>query len=181
MKKMIAIYGNKSRMPQKFPLDMAENAGNMIHARAPKRFFRKAEAVEYFTDNWSLFGADNYASFVNQNCSHLIVTMANTIKLDSARSEPYLRFKRMLEKCKVPITIFGLGSRSHTSNIEEITLTEGALELLQYLDERCAPVGVRGEFMKRVFEQKAGMKNVVVTGCPSFFSEPTAFQSLEKT
>ena len=180
MSKLIAIYGNKPRMPRSFPLDMAENAGNMIHVRAPQRMFRRDGAMEYFTDNWKALGSRDYAEFVNSYASRMIVTMANTIKLDSPRSDVYLRFKAMLEQYKVPITIFGLGTRSHTENLDEISLSPGAVELLQYLDERCAPVGVRGAFTKKVFEEKAGMKNVVVTGCPSFFSEPKAFDSLER-
>lgn len=182
MKPIIATYGNKPRMPFSFPLDLSENAGNTIHARAPQRIFQKSDAhvVDYFVDKWTALDDKNYAEFVNRHCDHLVVTLANTIRINSARTEPYVKLQRMLELYKVPVTIFGLGVRSATEDLDEIHLSREMVELLQYLDEHCAPVGVRGSFTKKVFVEKAGMKNVVVTGCPSFFSEPESFMRLKK-
>lgn len=178
MSGLIATAGNKAEMPISFPLDTPENAGNMVHARAPHRMFRKTGTVDYFADKWSLVGEKSFADFVNNHCSHIIFTLANSIKLDSKNPKPYVRLKAMLELYDIPITIFGLGTRSHTDVVDDVSLLPEAVELLQYLDRRCAPVGVRGEFTKKVFEQHAGMQNVVVTGCPSFFSEPNAFTRL---
>lgn len=180
MTKIIATYGNKPRMPFAFPLDLAENSGNMIHARAPRRVLQQAHTIDYFLDQWTVLEEKNFAEFVNKHCDHLIISLANTIRVDSSRTEPYEKLLRMLELYDVPITIFGIGVRSITEDLDEITLSPQMIELLQYMDERCAPVGVRGEFTKLVFEEKAGMKNVMVTGCPSFFSEPDAFRQLRR-
>lgn len=175
---MIGIVGNLPRMPRNFPLDHGENAGNMIHARAPQRMFDRRLTIEYNTQPWLLWGEKSYADFVNKHCDHLIVTMANTMWVNKDFSEKYRRFQRMLELYDVPITIFGLGVRSPVEDLTDAWLPQTAVDLLKYLEERAAPIGVRGEFTKQVLEKLAGVTKVQVTGCPSFFSEPAAFQRL---
>lgn len=175
---MIGIVGNLPRMPHTFPLDHPENAGNMIHARAPQRMFDRRQTIEYNTQPWLLWGEKSYADFVNTHCDHLIVTMANTIWVNKDFSEKYRRFQRMLELYDVPLTIFGLGVRSPVEDLSEAWLPDAAIDMLRYMEERAAPIGVRGEFTKQVFEKLAGVTKVQVTGCPSFFSEPAAFGRL---
>ncbi|MDN5685496.1 MAG: polysaccharide pyruvyl transferase family protein [Brachybacterium sp.] len=175
---MIGIVGNLPRMPHTFPLDHGENAGNMIHARAPQRMFDRRQTIEYNTQPWVLWGEKSYADFVNTHCDHLIVTMANTIWVNKDFSEKYRRFQRMLELYDVPITFFGLGVRSPVEDLSDAWLPQAAIDLLRYMEERAAPIGVRGEFTKQVLEKLAGVTKVQVTGCPSFFSEPGAFKQL---
>ncbi|MGO0575850.1 polysaccharide pyruvyl transferase family protein [Ornithinimicrobium panacihumi] len=177
---MIAVAGCYPRMPQKFPLDMDENSGNMIHARAPQRILGEDKTVEYHTMRWSLAGEKSYADFVNKHCNHLVISMTNTIKVNSGIKDKYVRFQRMLELYDVPITIFGLGVRSPVDDLSEATIPDEAITMLRYMEERCGPIGVRGEFTKKVFEELAGVTNVQVTGCPSFFSEPAAFSALRR-
>lgn len=176
---MIAIAGCRPRMPDAFPLGLAENTGNMIHARAPQRIFRK-RTVEYHTDPWRLAGEPHFRDFVNKHCDHLILTMTNSIKVNADFRQNYVRVQRMLEMYDVPITIFGLGVRSPTTDLSTATIPQEAISLLRYMEERCGPIGVRGEFTKEVFAELAGVTNVQVTGCPSFFSQPGSFSALRQ-
>lgn len=178
-KQLIGVYGNKPRLPFNFPMTFPENAGNMIHARAPLRMLPN-NAAEFFTGDWRLFRDGSFSDFVNNRCDGLIVTMANTIRTNDNDGSIYSNFQRMLEQYKVPLTVFGLGSRSETEDLDKISLSPEAIELLQYLEHRAAPLGVRGEFTAQLLRIKAGVKDVIVTGCPSFFSEPDAFHHLQK-
>ena len=78
-KRIVGVYGNKPRLPYSFPLAFPENAGNMIHARAPLQMLPD-NAVEFFTGDWRLLADGSFAEFVNRRCDGLIVTMANTIR-----------------------------------------------------------------------------------------------------
>lgn len=178
-KRIVGVYGNKPSLPYSFPLAFPENAGNMIHARAPLQMLPD-NAVEFFTGDWRLLADGSFAEFVNKRCDGLIVTMANTIRTNDEDGSLYSRFQRMLEQYTVPLTVFGLGSRSATEDLDQISLTPEAVELLQYLEDRAAPIGVRGEFTAKLLRLKAGVEDVVITGCPSFYSEPDAFQRLQR-
>lgn len=177
---MIAVAGCLPKMPPGFPLTQEENSGNMIHARAPQRILAPKKTVEYHTQRWVLAGEKDYSDFVNKHCDHLVISMTNTVKVNSRMTDRYVRFQRMLEMYDVPITIFGLGVRSPTDDLSQATIPDEAIAMLRYLEERCGPIGVRGEFTKKVFAELAGVTNVQVTGCPSFFSEPKAFTDLRK-
>lgn len=178
---MIAIAGCLPRLPGTFPLTMDENSGNMIHARAPQRMFGRRKVVEYHTQAWVLAGEHNFADFVNKHCSHLVISMTNSIKVNSSMTERYVKFQRMLEMYDVPITIFGLGVRSPTDDLAQAAIPDEGVQMLRYLEQRSAgPIGVRGEFTKKVFAELAGVTNVQVTGCPSFFSEPQGFAALRR-
>ena len=177
---MIAVAGCRPRMPDAFPLDLAENSGNMIHARAPQRIFGRVNTAEYHTERWGLAGEPHFRDFVNQHCDHLVITMTNSIKVNADFRANYVRVQRMLEMYDVPITIFGLGVRSPTTDLSTASIPDEAVTLLRFMEERCGPIGVRGEFTKRVFSELAGVTNVQVTGCPSFFSQPGSFSALRK-
>lgn len=177
---MIAIAGCRPRLPDSFPLSLAENSGNMIHARAPRRIFGRTNTAEYHQDRWGIAGEKDFSDFVNKHCDHLIITMTNSIKVNADFRQNYVRVQRMLEMYDVPITIFGLGVRSPTTDLSQATIPDEAVTLLRYMADRCGPIGVRGEFTKSVFAELAGVTNVQVTGCPSFFSQPGSYLALRE-
>lgn len=176
----IAVTGNLPRMPYSYPLDKPENSGNMIHARAPQRIFKKETVFHSSDTSWRSFGERSFSDFVNRHCDHLIITMANTIKVNSGITKPYGRFSSMLDLYDVPITIFGIGVRSPHEDISDTWLPQEAIDMMKHMSERCGTIGVRGEFTKKVFAHHADVTDVMVTGCPSFFSEPEAFRRLQK-
>lgn len=155
---------------------MPENAGNTIHAKAPFEMFPQ-ESIFYKDPRFTSGILGDFATYVNNHCSHLIVTLANFIRFGSDSGEKYLRFKEFLEQFSVPIVIFGLGAQSKTQDLSG-ELPYEALELMKYLADSSEAVGVRGHFTASVFEHFAGVKNTYVTACPSFFSRPRAFSEL---
>lgn len=150
----------------------------MIHARAPQRIL--IDAVEYHTSPWAASGERSFADFVNKHCSHLVLSMTNSIKVNSSATQRYRRLRAMLELYDVPIVIFGLGVRSPVDDLSQASIPQDAIDVLRYMETRCGPIGVRGEFTAKVFRELAGVRNVVVTGCPSFFSEPKSLARLRR-
>ena len=170
----IGVMGCLPTMPASFPIDMSENAGNMVHGNAPFEIY--PESVFYKDPRFSWSG-QKFDKFVNEECSHLIVTVANFFKIGDENNERYARFQRFLEKFDVPIVVFGLGAQAPTSDLSG-TLPPAAIDLMKYLGDHSEAVGVRGEFTASVFDHFAGVGNTFVTGCPSFFSRPEAFAKL---
>ena len=76
------------------------------------------------------------------------------------------------------MVIFGLGVQSKTQSLDDAIVTPAAIDLMQYLGERCRVVGVRGEFTKQVFAHFAGVENTYVTGCPSLYSHPSGVKKM---
>src|SRR5699024_5219032 len=102
----IAVAGCLPKMTAAFPLQMEENSGNMLHPRAPQRILGPKRTVEYHTQRWVLAGEKNFADFVNKHCDHLVISMTNSVKVNSTMTKRYVNFERMLDMYDVPITIF---------------------------------------------------------------------------
>lgn len=163
-------------MPHDFPMKYPDNAGNMIHGRAPFEMFE--DCSFYLYDDFRLSGRTDFTDFVNRDCSHLIVTIANLLEIGDLDGAKYRDFQNYLETIQVPIVIFGLGAQAQTKDLTDTNIAPEAIELMTYLGRRCEVVGVRGPFTKQVFEHFAGVQNTFVTGCPSFFQRPDRFRVL---
>ncbi|MGH8955800.1 MAG: polysaccharide pyruvyl transferase family protein [Microbacterium sp.] len=170
----IGVMGCFPKLPAEFPILMPENAGNMIHGNAPFELF--PEAVFYKDPRFGP-GRRNFVEYVNNECSHLVVTVANFLKLNDEDGSRYKRFQDYLSSFTVPIVIFGLGAQAPTQELDG-TMPVEAIELMKFLGDRSEAVGVRGGFTADMFEEFAGVTNTFVTGCPSFFSRPQAFSLL---
>jgi hypothetical protein len=164
------------KLPSSFPLEHPENAGNMVHANAPFSMFDNAFFIK--DDFYKAVGFVNFRDFVNEKCSHLIVTLANTFKLDDEDGTKYKRLLDFLLQINKPIVIFGLGIQSKNADINSAKLPSEAIELIRYLSTKSPLLGVRGEFTKKVLSRICNVDNIYVTGCPSLFSRPNAFGKL---
>lgn len=172
----IGVMGCLPRLPDEFPLSYPENSGNMVHANAPLRMFDSAYFIK--DHHYPALGYENFAAFVNARCSHLVVTLANTLKLGETDNTKYQRLLDFLSRIEKPVVVFGLGIQSKDTRLDEAVLPPKAIELIQHLSTRAPYVGVRGEFTKQVLEKLCGIRNAFVTGCPSIFSNPDAFKAL---
>lgn len=172
----IGVMGCLPAMPHDFPMKYPDNAGNMIHGRAPFEMFQ--DCSFYLYEDFRLSGYTNFTDFVNSDCSHLIVTIANLLEIGDLDGAKYREFQNYLETIQVPIVIFGLGAQAQIRDLTDATIAPEAIELMKYLGRRCPVVGVRGPFTKQVFEHFAGVQNTFVTGCPSFFQRPDRFRVL---
>ncbi|MEX5277885.1 polysaccharide pyruvyl transferase family protein [Kocuria sp. CPCC 205261] len=174
----IAVMGCLPTMPEAFPLEYPENAGNMIHGRAPFAMFD--DCVFYQDTRFRLSGYTKFAEFANACCSHLVVTIANLLLIGDTDGSKYASFQHFLESIDIPIVVFGLGAQSKTHDLQNASMPSEAVALMQYLGKRCEVVGVRGPFTKEVFRHFAEVTNVYVTGCPSFFQRPEKFADLRE-
>lgn len=180
--KPIAVGGIAQEMVDDFPFS-DENAGNMIHGTAPFQMFKSA--VDVRRSGWRRhYTAAKPIDFINEQCSHYVFSCANMIQFDNfteRKREAYSSLMASLDPVKVPIVIFGLGAQaSSIDTIDHEGLPDEAVEFMRFLGSKCEYIGVRGEFTARVFSELAGVQNTVVTGCPSFFQNPSAFVELRK-
>lgn len=163
-------------LPATFPIETPENAGNMIHANAPFEMFDNCYHAR--EDAFKYSGANNFTEFVNQECTHLILTVANTLRLNDDNGAPFERLHSFLQNIEKPIVMFGLGVQSQTDITRDATLPPEAIRLMRFLAERSPAVGVRGEMTQTVLNDICGVSNTHVTGCPSLFSKPEAIEKL---
>ena len=177
-KNAIGVMGCLPKLPSDFPLTYPENSGNMVHANAPFRMFGTAFFIRDF--DYTAIGYSNFADFVNKKCSHLIITLANTLKIGDNDGGKYVRLSNFISKIDKPIVVFGLGVQSKTQNLSEANLPKEAINLIKELSQKSFYLGVRGIYTKQVIEKLCGINNIFVTGCPSIFSNPSAFKLLRK-
>jgi hypothetical protein len=150
----------------------------MIHANAPLNMFPNS----YHSKDARISSSSDksFRPFVNNSCSHLIVTMANTLVLGSMEGAKYARFQRALEQYDKPIVVFGLGVQANGYDLDNAFLPKEAIQLIQFLSQKAELLGVRGEYTKKVIEKLCGVKNAYVTGCPSMFSRPEMLGKLRE-
>lgn len=164
----IGVTGCLLELPDEFPIEFPENSGNMVHANAPIKIFEK---TAYIKDTSYLnYGFKNFASLVNEKCSHLVITLANTLRLNEADGTKYERTIEFLKKIEKPVVVFGLGIQAKGADINAATLPPQAIEFIKILSQKTKLLGVRGKSTKAVLERLCGVDNVFVTGCPSVFS-----------
>lgn len=180
--KPIAIGGIVTSLEDEFPY-ADENAGNMIHGRAPYEMFRGG--VDVRRSGWRYhYKAPTAMDFINNQCSHYIFSCANFIQFQNhteRKKQAYVSLMNSLDACKVPLVIFGLGAQApKTGEAKRSDLPDEAIEFMKFLGEKCEVISVRGEFTAKVFAEFAGVENTQVTGCPSFFQRPQAFTELRE-
>ncbi len=174
---LIGVMGCRPTMPQGFPLEFAENAGNMVHAMAPFEMFPNCVFAH---DDLSRHGVERFIDLVNGQCSHLVITLANTLRIGAEDGNSFAAQLKFLEQVKCRIVVFGLGVQSWDQNLDSASLPPEAIDLLRFFGERCAALGVRGAYTKAVIEKLSGIRNVMAVGCPSLFSRPASLASLRR-
>ena len=158
----IGVMGCNIDLPSSFPKDFNDNAGNMVHANAPFGMFQ---------DCHHSTKTPGFANFVNESCSHIILALANSVRLGEEEHGRHHSLMKFLSQTEKPVVVFGLGAQgSSEEDLETEGLPDATIKFLQFLDEKAVVIGVRGEFTKRVLEECAGVKKAFVTGCPSLFS-----------
>ena len=169
----IGVIGCRRVLPPEFPIGLSENSGNLIHANAPIAMFPTA------VDQPPRGSGLAFHDWVNQNCSHLIFCFANLVRFDLPDPQRYINARKTIERYRVPLVVFGLGAQAVSEEIEQLTLPAEGIDFLKALADRTPVIGVRGQFSADSIKHIAGIDNVAVTGCPSFFSRPAAFDMLD--
>lgn len=162
-----------------------DNSGNAIHAEAPFSFWDngKGEVIDARQlRNRSSFGFEQVIEFANQNATHYVLSAANFIlfeDMSEQRRNAYKDLRSALEKLTIPLVVLGMGVQAPRRwNPTDHKLPQEAIDFMAFLGEKCEQISVRGEFTASIFRDYAGVKNTIVTGCPSFFQRPQAFAEL---
>lgn len=74
---------------------------------------------------------------------------------------------RALKDVDLPVMAFGVGAQAESNQVE-LTPPRGTVNFMKLIAERSSRIGVRGEYTANVLS-KAGIKNVEVVGCPSYY------------
>ncbi|WP_190271892.1 polysaccharide pyruvyl transferase family protein [Chlorobium phaeobacteroides] len=165
----IGVMGCLPKMPVDYPINHPENAGNMVHANAPFKILHSAYFIKDY--NYRSLGYTDFVDFVNRKCSHLIITLSNTLKLNDPDDSKYKRLFGFLLKIEKPVIVFGLGIQAKNIDIDSAILPQTAIELVKYLSSKSVLLGVRGEITKMIVDKLCGINNSYVTGCPSIFTD----------
>jgi len=160
----VLMLGNRRLMPPAFPLQLRENAGNMVHADAAFRIVRRAA---FHTDDYPV--APQTTRFVEERCSHIVYVFANALRLGEDNPHKFQRTVDFLKATSKPIVVFGLGAQADSYDQYDAALPAAAIEMLKRVADRCTSIGVRGAFTERVLKHH-GISNVRVTGCPSLYT-----------
>lgn len=178
---MIGVTGILNSLPLEFPTEFPENSGNMLHGDVPFRMF--SDSYLAINRNWPKYkDGDRFKDFVNTSCSHVIITCANMFRANDSSPNMRARYKKleeMLSGYEKPIILFGLGVQAKEQSLEGLDFPREAVSAMKAIAEKAHMVSVRGEFTKKVLEKYGDAKNIYVTGCPSFFSVPSAFSELK--
>ncbi|MGV0362942.1 polysaccharide pyruvyl transferase family protein [Corynebacterium minutissimum] len=164
---------------------MPENSGNIIRGNAPKNMF--GNTVSTLETSWRrVTPSGKFREFVSDNCSHLIITMANFFRVGDfspTMRKRYEYFSRALEGYDKPIILFGLGSQAKEgAAIGPDAIPPEGQQCLRNIIDKATAVSVRGPYTRELIESVTGPVEgqVFVTGCPSYFSKPSAFEQMRK-
>lgn len=178
---MIGVTGILNSLPSTFPLESHENSGNMIHGDAPFQLFD--EVYLAINRDWPGYTpGDRFKDFVNDQCSHVIITCANMFRANDFGEnirKRYVKLVQMLEGYNKPVILFGLGVQAKDQDISKIQFPPEAIEAMKAIATKATAVSVRGNFTLEVLQKFGAVENAFVTGCPSFFSKPSKFRTLK--
>jgi hypothetical protein len=83
-----------------------------------------------------------------------------------------------IESTDLPVAIVGLGAQAKNYD-PDIQLLPGTERFLKVVAERAVSLGVRGPFTQEVLDRR-GIRNVTVTGCPSYYMRGASAAALTK-
>ncbi|MBP0495283.1 polysaccharide pyruvyl transferase family protein [Pararoseomonas indoligenes] len=142
-----------------------DNTGNLLHAVAARRLLQ--DHVELPTGRaWTEREVERA-----QGLSHIVVVMANAIRLGSTQNglSPFHEVMAgNLSRVDRPVVVFGLGAQAPSGAEGGTTIPEATLRLLRIIAERSRRIAVRGRFTAEVLE-RFGIGNAAVVGCQSCF------------
>lgn len=178
---MIGVTGILNSLPATFPLETHENSGNMIHGDAPFQLFDDVYLA--INRDWPGYKpGDRFKDFVNEKCTHVIITCANMFRANDFGENIRKRYTKLIEMLsgyEKPVILFGLGVQAKEQDLSKVKFPPEAIEAMKAIAEKATAVSVRGEFTLSVLKKFGGVENAYVTGCPSFFSHPEAFSDLK--
>ena len=160
---------------QNFWNAVAGNTGNSFIAHSIINIlYGKTVKIEGITNIWQCNLAEFDTDKINAEYTHVVLIMQDQIR----NHDSYYKgidcgaIANFLEKIKIPLITFSLGcnafSEGELSNLHN-TVDPEMKRILSIISHKTPQIGVRGNYTAEILE-KLGIKNVAVTGCPSFFT-----------
>ncbi|MGJ8668075.1 MAG: polysaccharide pyruvyl transferase family protein [Oceanococcus sp.] len=131
------------------------NTGNFFFMRAVERQLKYKNLAR---------GNLGQPEQIADNFDAIVIPAANWL---SANNQFLGTLANRIEKSKLPCVVIGLGAQA-PSDQATVTLSEGSKRFLKVVSERSHSISVRGSYTAEVINS-VGVKNVNVTGCPSYF------------
>jgi hypothetical protein len=156
---------NVNRPFQTLMAAVGHNTGNLLFTNAVwHQIHGKKERVGFNFDPEKL----------NASLSALVFPAANWFGAHVDFSE----LADLVEQLDIPVILIGLGTQDHDYS-GKVAVPEGTVRFVRAVAERSASISVRGEYTREILA-KFGIKNVIVTGCPSLYLgfQPNAGQKL---
>ncbi len=112
---------------------------------------------------------------INRRHSHLFLIMQDQIKLE-ASDLPWKEITDWLSKITIPVIPFGVGANSMHQMPMDLakSLPSDMVRFLNVLSEKSAYISTRCHYTSDVLTS-LGIKNIKITGCPSYFSRGPHF------
>jgi hypothetical protein len=146
------IYNTDGTAADELLTQTGANTGNLLFISALHRVISHQRAG-------SSIGFD--PAEVREKHDGLVIPAANWL----SSSSQWGGLARLIETANLPSVMVGLGAQSHSFETFP-KLHPGTLRLVKVVAERSRSISVRGEYTASVLEHY-GIKNIVVTGCPS--------------
>lgn len=140
------------------------NSGNLFIGEAVRshlqRLFKDIEALDHFSfdDIRSTPGES-----IREKYDYIVMSASNMLN-------PGTNFSfitKFVEAAKLPFVVVGLGAQAEAAT-DAVELHPGTVRLFEMAAESSKGIGVRGAFTAEVLNQN-GIKNTVVTGCPTAY------------
>lgn len=151
------------------------NRGNIIHAEAPVKIFKKDPKRSAYGNIAMLQKAlgPRYKERVAANFDLIIISMANFIRPDHDGATLFNALKAL--DGAVRFIVLGAGLQGSSTLAD---MMPGNRNLLDIMNERAALFGVRGE-KTAAWLSDAGFHNTHVLGCPSLYAYPQSILSID--
>jgi hypothetical protein len=147
-----------------------ENRGNFLHSVAARKLLGETEVHLPSAKLW-----DDAQVELAQSFSHIVVVMANAIRVNSTDAPPWHEvLLANLERTQSPTVVMGLGAQAPSVDSKIDQIPDLTLRLLKVLEERSIEIAVRGTFTARVLDEM-GIKNALPVGCQSTFLNGAQF------
>lgn len=153
------------------------NTGNFVIGDYGRRTIKYDECMEC-SFPW---GIPMPAEEFNEKFDHLVIFAANW--LAHYMKGDFTESANWLEKITVPVTLIGLGAQYDIHNLNKAeyvkTLNPSLIRLFQVIASKTKSISTRG-FITEELLHEIGIKNVNVTGCPTWYVNGAQQQTIQK-
>ncbi|QYG04239.1 polysaccharide pyruvyl transferase family protein [Massilia sp. NP310] len=140
-----------------------DNLGNLMFRYATSMHVRD---FEYIDDSMA-------PEMIREKFDVIVMPLANLLHPWATSWENWaMHTRKFIEECGLPLVPVGMGSQALSGQQDpNIGLPEFICDLARCIADHSITIGLRGSFTAEVLDA-IGVRNVVVTGCPSNFISP---------